>query len=156
MSPRIPHPHRLIAVIATVTALAVPAASARVVSDDPSGFLRDRTAVAGSVHANWTGEIVHELICAEDCLVSGRVVIAARDAPRLGLGTVAERRLEIARFQNVELEARTWQDLKIRLRKRLERRLRTSNVRIYAEAVAISLQSRRHGRAGWALTYGAG
>lgn len=156
MSPRIPHPRRLIAVVATVTALAAPAASAGVVSDDPSGFLRDRPAVAAGARANGTGKIVHELICAEDCLASGRVVIAARDAPRLGLGPVTGRWLEVARFQNVELEARSWQDLAIRLRSRLERRLRSSSVRLYGQAVAISLQSGRHGRAGWALTYGAG
>jgi hypothetical protein len=155
MSPRIPHPRRLIAVIATVTALAAPAAHAGVVSDDPSGFLRDRPAVAGSVRANGAREIVHELICAEDCLVSGRVVIAARDAPRLGLVPVTGKWLEVAHFQNVELEARTWQDVKVRFRRRLERRLRSSSVRIYGQAVAISVQSERHGRAGWGLTPGA-
>ena len=155
MSPRNPHPRLLFAVIATVVALVAPVARAGVVSDDPSGFLRDRPVVAGGVRANGAGETVHELICAEDCLVSGRVVIAARDAPRLGLGPVTGRWLEVARFQNVELEARTWHDLRIRLRKRLDRRLRSSRVRIYGEAVAISLQSGRHGRAGWALTYGA-
>ena len=156
MGHRTPHPRLLIAVIAAVAALAAPAAHAGVVNDDPSGFLRDRPAVSAGVHANGGGKLVHDLICAEDCLVSGRIVIAARDAPRLGLGPATGKWLEVARFQNVQLEARTWRDLTIRLRRRLERRLRTSGVRIYGEAVAISVQSGRHGRAGWGLTLNAG
>jgi hypothetical protein len=147
------HPRHLVAVIAVVMALAAPAARAGVTSDDPSGFLRDRAALSGGVRATGTPEIGHELICAEDCVASGRVVIAARDAIRLGLGPVSERWVRVGRFQNVALEARTWKVLKIRLDRRLERRLRSSSVRIYGEAVAISLQSGRHGRAGWALSY---
>jgi hypothetical protein len=148
------HPRRLLAVLAAVTALAAPAARAGIATDDPSGFLRDRPVGAGGTHASSAGQLVEQLICAEDCIVSGRVVIAARDATRLGLGPVAGRWFEVGRFQDVALEARSWKSVTVRLGGRTERRLRRSRVRFYGVAVAISLQSRRHGRAGWAVTYG--
>jgi hypothetical protein len=155
MKTRTRYSRRLLAVVVAVITLAAPA-RAGIVSDDASGFLRDRPPTTGRAPATGTREIVHEFICAEDCVVSGRIVVAAREAPRLGLGPVEGRWLELGRFQSAELEARTWRALKVRLGRRIERRLRRSSVRVRGEAIAISLQSRRHGQAGWAFTYGAG
>jgi hypothetical protein len=153
MHARTAYPRRLIAVFIAVAALTTPAAGAGIAGDDSSGFLRDRPPAVDGVRATGAGEIVHELICAEDCIVSGRIVIGARAAERLGLGPVDGRWLSVGHFQDVELKARTWQRLKVRLGRRVERRLRSSRVRLYGEAVAISVQSQRHGSAGWTLGY---
>jgi hypothetical protein len=147
------HPRRLIAVLAAVTALAAPAASAGVATDDPSGFLRDRPAVASGVRAAGTGEIAHQLICAEDCLVSGRLVISPRDAARLGFAHPSGEWIGVGRFHDVLLRAREWRTLRIPLGRRSERRMRRSHVRVHGEALAVSIQSWRHGHAGWTETY---
>ena len=144
----------LAVLIAAAIVLVAPVARAGIINDDASGFLRDRPAVRdGARPLSKPKEIVHDLICAEDCVVSGRVVVSARDAGKLGLAPASGRWVELGHFQNVAFEARTWKLLRIRLGRRIERRLHGSRVRIYAEAIAISLQSSRHGQAGWAFTY---
>jgi len=147
------HPRRLIAVLAAITALAAPAAQARVAGDDPSGFLRDRPAVADGVRATGAGGIVHQLICAEDCVASGRLVISARDAARLGFARVPGQWVTVGRFYDVTLRARKWRTLTIPLGRRSARRITRSGVRVHGEALAVSLQSWRHGHAGWTETY---
>jgi hypothetical protein len=140
------HPPGILAVVATIVAVAAPAARGGIVRDDASGFLRDRPATAAS--ASTPKKISRELICAEDCVVSGRLVIPAHEVARLGLGE-GERPLEVGRFQNVHLQARRWRTLRVPITRRAERRLRGARVRVRGEAIGISVQSRRHGQAAW-------
>jgi hypothetical protein len=123
--------------------------------NDPTGFLRDRTPFAQDVREIARAGFARKLICAEDCLAGGRVLVSARQAEELGIAGQGDGEwVEIGRFANVRLEARTWKVVRVRLREAAERALRSADdsVRIYGESVGVSLQSWRHGQAGWART----
>jgi hypothetical protein len=123
--------------------------------DDPAGFLRDRTPFEQDVRGLLRDGFARELFCAEDCVVSGRLLVSSREAEELGLHADGSRGwVEVGRFANVQLEARTWKVAHVTLREGAERALRQSrgSVRLYGDSVAVSLQSWRHGRAGWART----
>jgi hypothetical protein len=145
-----------IALAALSLAAAAPAPAAPL-ENDPEGFLRDRSPFEQEAREIATGGFARKLICAEDCLASGRVMVSARQAQELGL---AERGqgdvVEIGRFSNVQLEARTWKVVHVTLRADAERALRTwdGSVRIHGESIAVSVQSQRFGQAGWARTCG--
>jgi hypothetical protein len=151
------HQLRLIATLAFAAlwlAVSAPASGAPL-ENDPAGFLRDRTPFEQDAGEIATGGFARKLICAEDCVAGGRVMLSARQAKDLGL---AEREhgdfVEIGRFSNVRLEARSWRVVHVILKADAARALRAwdGSVRVYGESVAVSLQSQRHGQAGWART----
>ena len=147
--------HLFIATLAT--ALAAAPAYAAPLENDPAGFLRDRTPLEQSVRDIAADGFARKLICAEDCMAGGRVMLSARQAQDLGLANRGHGDLvEIGRFSNVRLEARTWRVVHVTLKAEAARALRgwEGSVRIYGESVAVSLQSQRYGQAGWARTCG--
>ena len=153
------HLPRLIAALAVAAlslAVAAPAPAAPL-QNDPEGFLRDRSPFEQDAREIAAGGFARKLICAEDCLASGRVMVSARQAQELGLVDRGTGDLvEIGRFSNIRLGARTWKVVHVSLRAEVERALRSwdGSVRIYGESIAVSVQSQRFGQAGWARTCG--
>jgi hypothetical protein len=127
-----------------------------VVEDDPTGFLRARAPFEQDAREIARKGFARKLICAEDCLAGGRLLVSLRQARALGLALGGgERWVEIGRFANVHLQARTWRVVTVKLRAKAERALRSAggSVRIYGESIGVSLQSWRHGQTGWARTF---
>jgi hypothetical protein len=143
---------RLLAVLICAAVLGTASwAGAGIVRDDPTGFLRDREP-AYPVKAFSSG-VSRELICAEACVVSGRIVLSADQAHRLGLSNARSHDwVEVGRFENLQLDALSWRKVTVALHRRARRALSRSAVEpnLYGQAIAVSLRSGRYGRAGWA------
>jgi hypothetical protein len=142
---------RLFAVLVCAAVLGTATwAGAGIVRNDPTGFLRDREP-AYPVRA-FSSAVSRELICAEACVVSGRIVLSADQAYRLGLSNGRSHDwVEVGRFENLQLDALSWRKVTVTLHRRARRALNRSPVEpnLYGQAIAVSLRSGRYGRAGW-------
>ena len=137
--------------VVAATALAL-AASPEAHSRD--GLLRDR-AVAGQDASDLVRRGVEQkLRCAEDCLVSGHLVLSSDDGAQLRANGLRPRRpVRIARLRNLRLEGGRWYTVRLSLSRRATRAVQQAEgeLRLTARNLAVSLESRRYERSSWVL-----
>lgn len=138
----------ILVVAATTFALAAsPWAQAR------DGLLRDRAVAGQSANDLVRRGVEQKLRCAQDCLVSGHLVLSS-DGGELRANRLRPRPpVRIARLRNLRLEGGRWYTVRLALSRRAARAVRRAEgeLRLTARNLAVSLESQRYERSSWVL-----
>jgi hypothetical protein len=149
-----PHLRRYLIATAVVVAAMAFALAALPWAQARDGLLRNR-AVAGQAAGDLVRRGVEQKIrCAEDCLVSGQLVLSSDDGDQLRTNGLQPRlRVHIARLRNLRLEGERWYRVRLVLTPRATRAVRRAEgrLRLTSRNLAVSLESGRYERSTWVL-----
>ncbi len=119
-------------------------------------FVSGRPTYGQDVRSLLRDGMVQKLRCAEDCLVSGHLVVSREDVTALEGRPRRSGELRAAKLADLRLEGGRWYLVRTPLGRRAATQLRRAGqpVRISATNLAVSLESGRHGLDGWSQSYG--
>jgi hypothetical protein len=148
------HFRRYLAAIAAVALMAGFLLAVSSQADGRDGLLRDRAIPGQSASDLVRRGAEQKLRCAEECLVSGNLVLSSADGATLHANGLSPRPpVRIARLRDLRLRGGRWYTVRLPLNRHAARMVRRAEgpLRLSARNLAVSLESRRFERSSWAL-----